>query len=114
MEIFSGVGAAPGLALGRAVHWRKVRPRVEEKTVDDPEQEIARLEQAVGRTKEQIERLRKATEERMGENEAAIFDAHLAFLDDPAYVGEMKNRIRDRKKNAESVCASVTEEMRNG
>lgn len=113
MEHLSGVGAAPGLALGRAVHWRKVRPRVEEKSVEDPEQEIARLEQAVDRTKEQIGRLRQATEERMGETEAAIFDAHLAFLDDPAYVGEMKNRIRDRKKNAEAVCASVTDEMQS-
>ena len=66
MEHFSGVGAAPGLALGRAVHWRKVRPRIEERPVEEPEQEITRLEQAVERTKEQIGRLRQATEERMG------------------------------------------------
>lgn len=113
MEQLSGVGAAPGLALGRAVQWRKVRPQVVEKSVEDPEQEIRRLEQMVARTKEQIGRLRQATEERMGEAEAAIFDAHLAFLDDPAYVGEMKNRIRDQKKNAEAVCASVTDEMQS-
>ena len=113
MEQFTGVGAAPGLALGQAVRWRKVRPRVEEKSVEDSEQEIARLERAVDRTKEQIGRLRRATEERMGEAEAAIFDAHLAFLDDPAYVGEMKNRIRDQKKNAEAVCAAVTDEMQS-
>jgi len=66
MEQFTGVGAAPGLALGQAVRWRKVRPRVEEKSVEDSEQEIARLERAVDRTKEQIGRLRRATEERMG------------------------------------------------
>ena len=113
MEQFTGVGAAPGLALGQAVRWRKVRPRVEEKSVEDSEQEIARLERAVDRTKEQIGRLRQATEESMGEAEAAIFDAHLAFLDDPAYVGEMKNRIRDQKKNAEAVCAAVTDEMQS-
>mgnify|MGYP001953049527 CR=1 FL=1 len=113
MELLNGVGAAPGLALGRAVHWRRICPRFEERTVENPEREIARLEQAVERTREQIERLRRLAEERMGKEEAAVFDAHLLFLDDPAYVGEMKNRIRNRKKNAESVCASVTGEMRS-
>ena len=48
---------------------------------------------------------------RMGDEEAAIFDAHLAFLDDPAYIGEMKNRIQREKKNAETICAAVTKEM---
>ncbi len=47
----------------------------------------------------------------MGEEEAAVFDAHLAFLDDPAFTGEMQQRILQEKKNAEAICTSLTEEM---
>ncbi|MFD1427595.1 phosphotransferase system enzyme I (PtsI) [Kroppenstedtia sanguinis] len=107
----AGVGAAPGLAIGQAVRWRKEQPRMESRKVENPEQEVARLEEEVFQAKEQLTRLRETTRERMGDEEAEIFDAHLAFLDDPAYIGEMKNRILDRKQNAESICQEVTEEM---
>jgi phosphoenolpyruvate-protein phosphotransferase (PTS system enzyme I) len=107
----NGVGAAPGLAIGQAVWWRKERPVVETRSISDTEQETRRLEQAVSQAKEQLSRLREVTAERMGEGEAGIFDAHLSFLDDPAYIGEMKNRIQQQKKNAESICSAVTDEM---
>jgi phosphotransferase system enzyme I (PtsI) len=107
-----GIGAAPGLALGKAVWWRKEEPTVEERTVDRPETEINRLEQAIAVARSQITRLRDLAAKRMGEEEAAIFDAHLAFLDDPAFTGEMKTRIRESRKNAEAVCRDVSEEMK--
>ncbi|OYD06900.1 phosphoenolpyruvate--protein phosphotransferase [Paludifilum halophilum] len=110
-EPLNGVGAAPGLAIGRAVWWRKETPQVETKTISDAEAEVDRFEETVNQAKEQITRLRETTRERIGEEEAGIFDAHLSFLEDPAYIDEIKNRIRDQKKNAESVCQSVTEEM---
>ncbi|SDC02517.1 phosphoenolpyruvate--protein phosphotransferase [Melghirimyces thermohalophilus] len=106
-----GVAAAPGLAIGQAVRWRKDRPKVEKRQVDDADQEVLRLEKIVDRAKEQLTRLRETTRERMGDDEAGIFDAHLSFLDDPAYIGEIKNRIRDKKENAEAISEEVTEEM---
>ncbi|EGK11042.1 PTS family porter, enzyme I [Desmospora sp. 8437] len=107
----AGVGAAPGLAIGQAVRWRKEQPRMESRRVEDPDREVSRLEKEVLRAKEQLTHLRETTRERMGDEEAGIFDAHLAFLDDPAYVGEMKTRILDRRQNAEAICQEVTEEM---
>lgn len=106
-----GVGAAPGLVIGQAVLWRKEQPRVKSRKVENPDREVSRLEEEVLRAKEQLTRLRESARERMGDEEAAIFDAHLAFLDDPAYVGEMKSRILDRRQNAEVICRDVTEEM---
>lgn len=106
-----GVGAAPGLSIGHAVWWRKVSPHVEEQSVTDTDEEIKRLAASVAEAKEQITQLRETTRKRMGEEEAGIFDAHLAFLEDPAYIGEMENRIRDVKKNATFICQQVTEEL---
>lgn len=110
-ETIQGVGAAPGINLGTAIWWRKEQPTVHTKTITDVEAETNRLEQAIQQAKEQIASLRQIAEERMGEEEAQVFDAHLAFLDDPAFSGEMKNRISSQKKNAEAICQEVTDEM---
>ncbi|MFC4077595.1 phosphoenolpyruvate--protein phosphotransferase [Salinithrix halophila] len=110
-ERYHGVGAAPGLSIGQVVWWRKESPKVETQTVSDPDGEIKRFEEVVQQAKAQIQQLRQTTAERIGEEEAAIFDAHLSFMEDPAYIGEMKNRIRNQKKNAEAVCRDVTDEM---
>ncbi|MBA4493858.1 phosphoenolpyruvate--protein phosphotransferase [Paenactinomyces guangxiensis] len=106
-----GVGAAPGLAIGQVIWWRKDKPTVQIRHVDQPEQELSKLQKAVEQAKEQITQLRQIAARRMGEAEAAVFDAHLAFLDDPSFTGEMQNRIQSQSKNAEAVCAQVTEEM---
>ncbi|MDR6225757.1 phosphoenolpyruvate--protein phosphotransferase [Desmospora profundinema] len=110
-QAMKGVGAAPGLAIGQAVRWRKERPEVVVTEIADTDTEQKRLEKTVEEARQQLRELRQATLDRMGEEEAGIFDAHLSFLDDPAYIGEMKNRIRNQKKNAEAVCQQVTDEM---
>ncbi|MGA9175206.1 MAG: phosphoenolpyruvate-utilizing N-terminal domain-containing protein, partial [Thermoactinomyces sp.] len=110
-QTLQGVGAAPGIKLGQAIWWRKEKPVAPSRTITDPKSEIAKLDQAIEQAKEQIQKLREVAAGRMGEEEAAVFDAHLAFLDDPAFTGEMKSRIENQKKNAEAVCQDVTEEM---
>lgn len=107
----TGIGAAPGLAIGRSIWWSKERPLIRSQSITNIQQEVSRFEQATQEAKKQIHLLRDKATIRMGDEEAAIFDAHLAFLDDPAYIGEMKNRIQREKKNAETICAAVTKEM---
>lgn len=106
-----GIGAASGLALGRAIWWHNKPVNVEVKTISNPSQEVERLLLAIQKAKKQISQLRDQAEQRMGKEEAAVFDAHLAFLDDPAFTGEMQRRILQEKKNAEAICTSLTEEM---
>ncbi|SFS31015.1 phosphoenolpyruvate--protein phosphotransferase [Marininema halotolerans] len=110
-ERYQGISAAPGLAIGRVVWWRKEQPKVEHYNVSDPTSELKKLEDAVQQAKEQIQYLRNTTAERMGDDAAAIFDAHLAFLEDPAYIGEMKQHIQEHHKNASAVCQEITTQM---
>ncbi|PTM56518.1 phosphoenolpyruvate--protein phosphotransferase [Desmospora activa] len=110
-QSIQGIGAAAGMAIGQAVIWRKEETEVTVKTITDVDAEEKRLQEVVQTAREQLQALRQTTLERMGEEEAGIFDAHLAFLDDPSYIGEMKTRIHDQKKNAEAVCQQVTDEM---
>ncbi|WP_044642854.1 phosphoenolpyruvate--protein phosphotransferase [Risungbinella massiliensis] len=108
--MLKGVGAAPGLSIGKAVWWTKEQPEVTTVSIENVDQEIERFQAAVVTTKEQIGKLRELAVTKMGESEAAVFDAHAAFLSDPAFVGEMENRIRSQKQNAESICQAVTDE----
>lgn len=109
----TGIGAAPGVAVGRIVWWQREQPVVQERSLQASEihDEVARFHQVVETAKEQIAHLRDLTDERVGREEAAVFDAHLAFLEDPTYVGEMEKRISLLKKNAEVICAVVTKEI---
>ncbi|MDQ0416050.1 phosphotransferase system enzyme I (PtsI) [Croceifilum oryzae] len=106
-----GIGAATGLAIGTAVIWKKEEVSVQERSITDLSSELQRFKQAIQATKEQVQILRKQTADRMGESEAAIFDAHLAFLDDPGFIGEMEQRINTQKQAADWACQSVTGEF---
>ncbi len=108
-----GIAAAPGIALGTSVWWRQVEVTVIKRSISASAvvAEIDRLTQAVQKAAEQIELLKEVTQTRLGKEEAAIFEAHLSFLSDPTYVGEMGNRIRNDLQNADYVCSQVTEEM---
>ncbi|SDW76329.1 phosphoenolpyruvate--protein phosphotransferase [Marininema mesophilum] len=110
-EHYQGISAAPGLAIGHVVWWRKEKPEIDNSSISDPVAEVERLDEAVQVARQQIEHLRKTTVDRMGEEAAAIFDAHIAFLDDPAYIGEMKQRIQKHQKNASLTCNEVTTQM---
>lgn len=109
-QMLKGVGAAPGLSIGKAVWWTKEQPEVTAVSIENVDQEMERFQAAVAKTREQIGKLRELAVAKMGETEAAVFDAHAAFLSDPAFVGEMENRIRSQKQNAESICQAVTDE----
>lgn len=107
-----GIGASPGLALGTAV-WRE-NPQVDvtarSLTLAEVDAEQARLGQAVDTARVQLTRLQALTEQRMNSKEAAVFDAHMAFLDDPSYVGQIRQRIGSKLVNAEAVVEEVTRE----
>lgn len=114
IHTLQGIPASPGIGIGTAVWRRKERLQVVRSTISekDVETDTLRLTKAVAIARSQLEKLRELTAQQVGEKEAQIFDAHQAFLVDPAYVGTMLERIRMERFNAEFVCEQVTEEMR--
>ncbi len=109
-----GIGAAPGLAVGVAIRLQAEVLDVKRWSIapDAVAAEVERFEQAVADTKQQIAEERARVEREIGETEAQVFDAHLSFLDDPAYAGEIRRRIQQEQLNAEALVADVTEATR--
>ncbi|SHF12876.1 phosphoenolpyruvate--protein phosphotransferase [Seinonella peptonophila] len=112
MNQLQGIGAAAGLSIGRAIWWRTHQPIVTDHSVQNVDQELIHFANAINQARDEIGQLRKQAAQRMGESEAAVFDAHLVFLDDPAFTGEMEQRIKTLQKNAAWVCQEVTKETK--
>jgi phosphocarrier protein FPr len=81
-DTLSGVAASAGVAVGPARHLRGPAGPPPERAADDRERD--RLDEAIAGAREAIAADRETVAERAGAAEAAIFDAHLALLDDEA------------------------------
>jgi phosphotransferase system enzyme I (PtsI) len=90
-----GIGVTPLSGVGNVV-WYDGEVELDDppapETVD-ADAERDRFEQALGRAREEIEAEREHTAEAVGEEEAAVFDAHLQFLDDPQITGAVEDAL---------------------
>lgn len=82
-DLFSGVAAAPGLAVGAVFQVRHASMVIDDTDSDDPQQERSRLEQALAQAHVQLDALRTSLHAQRAADKAAIFAAHQEMLDDP-------------------------------
>lgn len=97
------MAASPGIAVGAArllvdslVRSGVVEQKSESESESEPGAATSRLRrvvEAVADTRREIEQLRWRTLQDVGAEEAAIFDAHLALLADPALMADVETRL---------------------
>jgi len=92
----SGVSATPLSGLG-TVRWYRPADQPDPETVEasDPDTEHERFAVAKTTARDELETERDRTRERVGSEEAAVFDAHLQFLGDPQLVDSIETAIDD-------------------
>lgn len=106
MEEFSGIAASPGVAIGPALIYR--RPALEgvKGAASGPASaELAKLDEALQRSRADLEQIKERAERELGASEAAIYDAHLLILDDPPIWEEVRARIAGGLSAPEAVRA---------
>lgn len=108
-DFLVGIAASPGIGIGPVALYRPRLPEVRKRTVTDVEAEQQRLDAAVAAARQEIEAVEARARRQVGEAEAAIFQAHQLFLQDPALVGAAKQRIADERINAEAAWQEVVE-----
>ncbi|WP_435346995.1 phosphoenolpyruvate--protein phosphotransferase [Haloarchaeobius sp. HRN-SO-5] len=92
-QVYSGVGATPRAGVGTVVWYDGDAALPDPPDSVDADAELARFATARGRARDELEAERDRTRDRIGEEEAAVFDAHLQFLDDPQLVDPVEERI---------------------
>jgi phosphotransferase system enzyme I (PtsI) len=113
-RVLYGIGVSPGIAVGPAVVLRGQLPDVPHRIVppEDVDAEVARLGAAVGSVLQALERLRTRARERVGPEEARIFDAQILMLEDRDFLGQVEQLILDNQLTAERAFEFKTLEMR--
>jgi multiphosphoryl transfer protein len=105
----AGLAAAPGTALGAARHFRLTAPEIPTEPASDPQAEWEALERAIERVRAEIQSTRESVAARAGEYSAAIFDAHLLFLDDDALLEPARRAIFEQGQNAAQAWHTAAE-----
>ena len=112
MRMLTGLAASRGFVSGPVFLFRTTASeqipeyRVEEAHVAH---ELARLSDAFALTRAQIRSLANELKKRISGDEATVFDGHLMMLDDPSFLGSIKEKISKSLINAESAVNSVAE-----
>ena len=110
-QVIPGIAASKGIAYGQVFLYLQSELEIPRYTVDPDKRpaEIARFEQALVVTRQQISKIQAQVTKDLGEEEALIFDAHQMVIEDQALIGET---IRDFQKsglNIETCFNAVAE-----
>jgi multiphosphoryl transfer protein len=105
----SGLPGAPGIASGPARHLRSAALEIPTGSSGDPEAEWEALEQALVLVRAEIVAVRESVAAGAGQYSAAIFDAHLLFLDDEALLGPARRAIFEEGLNAAQAWHAAAE-----
>ncbi|MEK5320609.1 phosphoenolpyruvate--protein phosphotransferase [Paenibacillus sp. FSL L8-0644] len=101
--MIEGIGAAAGVAIGKAFvlpSWEWDLPDQKMDAVDLAK-EFERLYEGIRTSKSEIQFIKDEFREMVGPEESSIFDAHLAILEDPEFMNEIRGIIERQYKAAE-------------
>ena len=100
--VVQGIAASRGIAYGQVFVYLQSELEIPRYTVEPAKRlgEIARFEQALVATRQQIAKIQQQVKANLSEEEALIFDAHQMVLEDQALIGET---IRDFESTGNNI-----------
>ena len=107
MQSYQGKSVYKGIAMGPVVVLKKNDYQVKRTRIEDPEAEIKRVNEALEKSKEQLQKLYDKAVQEVGEASAAIFEVHQMMLEDDDYLEAIQNTIRTEQINAEYAVAAT-------
>jgi len=109
---YTGIPGSPGIAVGPAFIYDNVNFWIEEKSIpeDRIDHEKVRFINAVEKVIKELMTLRDKLEEKVGRENASIFDPHIMLLQDPAVIDETFGLI-EQGKSAEFAFFRTTRKI---
>ncbi len=109
--VLQGVAASNGIAYGQIFVYVQSDLEVPEYQVEESARggEVARFEQALVVTRQQVQKIMVEVEKNLGEEEARIFDAHLLVLEDQALISETIRELEKTHANIEACFNRVAQ-----
>jgi phosphotransferase system enzyme I (PtsI) len=102
-KIFNGIGASPGIVIGRVYLLDRKKVVVAGQRIEDVnvKSEVVRFKKAVEVSKGQLEEIRKRYTRDLGKSHRYILDTHIMLLEDKMLVEGAVKRIKDARINSE-------------
>jgi phosphotransferase system enzyme I (PtsI) len=110
-RILRGIPVSAGVCRGKILVLDKPRQAIEKRDLPEAEipGELNRLQQALIKTREQLQEVQRQLTQSLGAGQASIFDAHLLVLEDPSVIDEVVRVVQQDKVNAEFAFHQITE-----
>lgn len=96
-----GIAASPGISIAKAYRLQNQEFAAEKKNIIDAGAEIERLEEALTKSKIELEEIKDRASNVLGKEKADIFAAHLLVLSDPEFINPIKYKITSEQVNVE-------------
>jgi len=116
-----GIAAAPGIGIGPV--WIMGQPDANRESAASPplpqellsaeeaEEELQRFGRAAAAAADELERLAERTRQKIGAEEAEIFETHLLLFSDEEFAGGIRRRIREERMPAELAVGETAAEI---
>jgi phosphotransferase system enzyme I (PtsI) len=110
-RIIRGIPVSAGVCRGKILVLDKPRQAIEKRALPEAEipAELNRFQQALIKTREQLQEVQRQLTQNLGAGQASIFDAHLLVLEDPSVIDEVVRVVQQDKVNAEFAFHQITE-----
>lgn len=110
-QVLHGIAASTGLTSAPAFLFIQPDLSFQPKKIVDVELEQDRFEKAVQAASNEIQQIKKAASQTMGEQTIKVFDAHLLILQDPEFTGAIQEIIADEHICSETALKRVEEKF---
>ena len=96
-----GIAASRGIAFGKIAFLRRNALPTKKRYIEDTQAELERFNQARASAIAQLGDLYESSLEKLGEQNAVLFQIHQLMLDDPEYIQNISDLIVNEHANAE-------------
>jgi phosphotransferase system enzyme I (PtsI) len=112
-KFIQGIGASPGIILGKAYLIERLKVRLPQKRVnpDQVEEEVRRFLKAIQESRDQLMEIKERILDPQVRRHSFILDVHLMILDDQMLFQDTVDMIRKKKVNAEWALDLTVEKL---
>ncbi|MEG0328298.1 MAG: phosphoenolpyruvate--protein phosphotransferase [Erysipelothrix sp.] len=104
--MIKGIAASAGVSVSKVFKLQHPVLNIEKRDADS-ETEVKKLQDAVVKTQNDITAIKEQAVGRLAEEDLAIFDAHLMVTQDPEFVGQIEEMIKNDNVNADFAADQV-------
>ncbi len=99
----TGIAAAPGIVISKVYLFTKEKLDINDSLVLNIDEAIINFDEALSKSKKELDKIFAIAKEKMDKTRAAIFEAQLMILDDPILIGNIKDRVKKEKRQPEYI-----------